>query len=85
MTELISFIIGIITGFAIGKLTDGKPISKDSQRGAFAFLIALIWTLSVLWDIYSIDYTTPVAIHLLAGAVVGFYFEVDIISKFIKK
>lgn len=85
MTQEISFLIGIIVGFILAKVTDGKPITRDSQRGAFAFLIGTVWALSALWDIYSIEYTTPIAIHILAGAVVGFYFEVDIISRFTKK
>lgn len=80
-----AFLVGVAVGFVIGKYFGHKVKAVDGwERSVLLFIISGIWVLSSLSSILG-GGETPTLLHVLMGAVVGFYFEVDILGHFTKK
>lgn len=85
IVAIVSFIGGNIIGFIIGWLAH-KQISKkeieNSERTIISFVVLAIWAVSVLFDIISVDYQTPFAIHGIFGAIVGYFYQQSLSDMF---
>lgn len=75
---------GFIFRIIFEKLTAGK---KDEKLANTIVLIAVIfvWLIANLIDWLDPNYATPLALHILMGSVVGFFFTPVDLSKFLKK
>jgi len=74
---IIFFILGTIFGILLHKFLLTKvPLNfnNDSRINWLIILVSVIWAISVIFDIMSPDYETPVLIHGIMGAIVGFFF-----------
>jgi len=69
-----SFGGGIVFGWFLRGSLDPK-IKSDNQNTIVLLAVTLIWILSVLADITSPTYETPIYIHGLMGAIVGFFYK----------
>lgn len=79
---IISYIVvALITGcsgFVLGYITRGIVDKKMKEINASAIVLSavtFVFTISVLVDILSIDYETPLALYGLMGVIVGFFFK----------
>ena len=71
-------LIASVVGFVCGYLMRGHLGSKlDGASGAsfILLIVACAWALSVIFDIASPTYETPIAIHGLMGLIVGFFYK----------
>lgn len=69
----VSFVSGILVGYVLRGMLDGKMQSKPSD---FVLVIVLtIWAITRLVDLISPDITTPLALDGLVGAIVGFFYR----------
>lgn len=89
------FSIGMIAGFISGMVTQhflcnrghGESASKDVGAWIFIILISGLYSVSVIADIYSPEYSTPFALHGIMGLAAGYALEAKLsdIIPFIKK
>lgn len=71
---VIAFTLGIVAGYLIrGHI--GKKVDGISGSAFILVVITTCWGLSVLFDILSPTYETPIAIHGLMGIIVGFFYK----------
>lgn len=74
MTALVSFFLGIVSGIFIK-----ERFLKDhdvAQANNFVLVVVtVIWSLSMVYDIISPEYTTNPMVHGLMGAIVGFFYK----------
>lgn len=88
LPALVLWIFGVFCGFVFRmifeKVTNGK---KNEKLANTIVLIAVIfvWILANLIDWLDPNYATPLAIHILMGSVVGFFFTPLDLSKLLKK
>ena len=64
---------GFIAGYFWRGIIDGRA-NKD-YASVILVTVCIIWAFSVLVDIASVNYETPIAIHGLMGAIVGYYYK----------
>lgn len=71
----VCFITGFVIGFIVSKqwAADGM----EDFRRKFAAIIIVAWFLSVLASIIIAGYETPIYVHGMMGAVVGYLFGAD--------
>lgn len=75
-----SFLIGVITGFYLRHRLTGVN-NVDSFRVLAALLITVLWSVSVLADIFIVDYAAPYMMYILMSIVAGFFFGSDVVEK----
>lgn len=78
---IIRLVIGIVTfgagslfGFFLRGYTDPK-IKDKSPNNLVLVAVTFVWVVSVLVDIVNVEYETPVMLHGLMGAIVGFFYK----------
>jgi len=80
LESIVPFSLGGVFGSVIGwyahsaiKVKD----SPDSMKFLMATVVLLVWSMSVIIDMFAINYATPWAVHALVGGVIGSFFEFD--------
>lgn len=73
--QILIFVVGFTTGY----LTSAYIKSADdaTARRTIAFIITFVWLLTVFASIGVPEYETPLAVHGVMGAVVGYLFARD--------
>lgn len=80
----VPFLVGLVAGFVLGrKLGHKVEINEGWEKTMLLFMISGIWIVSSVVSTFGPD-ETPTFLHILMGAVVGYYFEVDILGYFTK-
>ena len=74
LITIASFGGGTIFGWVLRGALDPK-IKTHNENTIVLLAVTLIWVVSVLADITSPAYETPVYIHGLMGAIVGFFYK----------
>jgi len=74
---LLCFAVGLVLGGCLGWFAREKMEHlKPGQEGRIiALIITLLYAASVIADIYLQDYETPMLLHGIMGALVGFLWE----------
>ena len=81
----VSFVIGGLIGYLYGRISVEKERkSPDIYKHTVGTIVIVGWFLSVGADILIADYSSPFALHLIAGGVVGYFFNFKL-SDVIKK
>ena len=75
--NIIGSVISGAIGFYVGWIARGIIDGRDNKDNATILLIgvSLVWVISVLFDIASTNYETPLAVHALMGALVGYFYK----------
>lgn len=81
---VVSFGGGYITHWYVARRFKGIDRNTDT-RTIITFVVLLLWASSVVFDMVSVTYETPFAIHGIFGAIVGFFYETSIKGMFNKK
>lgn len=74
----IAFVIGLIIGFLVGFNfhRNSAELTPEQVRERFSIFISVfvtfLWAGSVIFDMVSSAYETPLGLHLLTGMSVGF-------------
>jgi len=68
-----SYLAGIFTGIWIRSFF--KKDLKLTGNEIVLVVVSMIWALSMIIDIISINYETSPFVHGLMGAIVGFYYK----------
>lgn len=71
---VVSFACGYTTHWYIARRHKGIDKNTDT-RTIITFVVLILWAFSVIVDMASATYTTPVAMHGIFGAIVGFFYE----------
>lgn len=74
---VIAIITGVL-GFVLGYITRGivdKKMQNINSSAVVLSAVTFVFTVSVLVDILSPTYETPVALYGLMGLIVGFFFK----------
>jgi hypothetical protein len=82
VSQLSFFIIGFILGFFVrividnikGKKGDFEIMTKGQGRTFIAFVVILIWVISILVEINNSEYHVSVLVHGIMGSVVSYFF-----------
>lgn len=79
LSYVVIALAGILIGVALAlKFVDKKHIVRVRQaRNVIALLITLVWSLSILADIFLHTYSTSVLVNAIMGAAVGYIFGED--------
>lgn len=75
---VVSSIFFYLLGFGSGWLVRTKVLHKEfsfNEGSLVLLVVTLIWAISVVFDIANPEYETPVVIHGLMGAIVGFFYK----------
>jgi len=79
MNELIigilAYLSGLLTGIFAGRFFYNKQDSKALNSNLVLFVVTAVWAVSMIVDIATPSYETPVAVHGLMGAIVGFFYR----------
>ncbi len=70
----IFFALGFILGYVVRGYKEKFNSTIDNEK-FIALLVSLIWAISVIVDMLNPVYDTPIALHGLMGAIVGFYYK----------
>lgn len=77
IVSLVSFGAGYSTHWFITRRHKGEDLRKDT-RTIITFVVLIVWAISVVIDMVSVEYSTPFAIHGIFGAIVGFFYETNL-------
>ena len=70
--QVVTFIVGIIIGFAMGyKVAHAKKTEGNLLKTMVTTAIFMIWSASVILDVYRGAANTPLFLHLFMGTVLG--------------
>lgn len=72
---VISYIAGLISGIFAGRLFFRENVKKNLNSDLVLLVVTAVWAISMLIDIASPTWETPVAVHGLMGAIVGFFYR----------
>lgn len=88
LPSIILWLFGVFCGFVarmvIEKFTRGNGSEKLANTIVLVAVI-FVWLLANVIDWLDPNYATPLAIHILMGSIVGFFFTPVDLSKFLKK
>jgi hypothetical protein len=70
------FALGFISGFFSHKYLMKFPLTfdQDARINWLILLVSFVWAASVLYSLVNVGYQTPLPIHGIMGAIVGFFF-----------
>lgn len=71
---IVAFGAGNLTGFIMRGAFDPK-IKDKSPNTLVLIAVTFVWVTSVLVDIVNVEYETPIMLHGLMGAIVGFFYK----------
>jgi uncharacterized membrane protein len=72
---LFSFFMGNISGYVLhDRLKKTLNMSENSSKNFLLVIVTLVWSLSMIVDVFNPDYEVPIAVHGILGAIVGFFF-----------
>lgn len=68
-----------LAGYALGHVSPTRLFTARAPeyRELIVAIIALVWTFSVIADVFVPNYQTPIYIHLIMGAVAGYLFGIE--------
>lgn len=76
LVAVVSFVVGVLTGYTFKNLADKSTEQKASYTVLYVVLFA--WLLSFMVDIFNPEYTTSPVVHGMMGVIVGFFFKPEI-------
>lgn len=76
ITAIVSYLLGIMTGFFIKTLAKDK-LNGINSKNIILVVVSIMWTLSVAVEIINPDYKTSPLIHGLMGSIVGFFYKFE--------
>ena len=81
--DIFHFLFGFTLGFAIGIFVNAKTriFDKIKMSDFIAFMVVVIWAISMVVDILSPEYETSPLVQGLMGAIVGFFYKQRISDK----
>jgi len=71
---IIAYVAGLITGIVAGRFYYSKN-DKNVNSDMVLVVVTIIWALSMIIDIASPVWETPVAVHGIMGIIVGFFYR----------
>lgn len=74
IVAVVFFGFGNFTGYLLRGITD-KHIQDKSANSLVLVAVTFVWVVSVLVDILDSNYETPMLLHTLMGAIVGFFYK----------
>lgn len=74
---LASFGLGLTIGFFVGWITHNliKNRAETLEKGIIAAAVTMVWVISSIFDIVSVEYATPTGVHAIMGLIAGYFFE----------
>jgi len=75
ITGIIAYVAGLLTGIFAGRIVYSKGDKSTLNSDMILLVVTVIWALSMIVDIASPTWETPVAVHGLMGAIVGFFYR----------
>lgn len=73
---IIAYISGVLTGIFAGRIFFDKKMKQGTLNADLVLLVVtVVWGLSMIIDIASPTWETPIAVHGLMGAIVGFFYK----------
>lgn len=72
---IISYVAGLLTGIFASRIIYQKGDKSTLNSDMILLVVTVIWALSMVIDIASPEWETPVAVHGLMGAIVGFFYR----------
>lgn len=85
LAPTIAFICGIIIGYYIGcfkkSLTEEKRNVSNWGPAVITIVVTIVWAVSAMLDIALNTYETPIPIHGLMGALVGYFFNKELANR----
>ena len=75
LINIVIFFIGFFTGFIFRGIIKLIDDNDNFYRNLVISCVVVIWSISVIVDILSINYETSFALHGLMGGIVGFFFR----------
>lgn len=75
IVAVLSFAIGVGVGWHLSE--DVELVTRERLQRTIALLVTTVWTISVLSDILLVNYSTPLVLYGIMGAVAGYLFSDD--------
>lgn len=75
ITGIIAYVAGLLTGIFAGRIIYTKDRQSTINSDMILLVVTVVWALSMIVDIASPTWETPVAVHGLMGAIVGFFYR----------
>lgn len=75
-----SYVIGICSGILANRFFS-KQISDVNNNTVVLLVVSFVWAISMIVDILSPAYETSPLVHGLMGAIVGFFYKPNFLSK----
>ncbi len=72
--SIVSFALGNLTGYFLRGIIDDK-VKDESPNTLVLIAVTAVWVVSTMVDIASTQYETPLVVHTLMGAIVGFFYK----------
>ncbi len=72
LVSLVSFGLGVVCGWLVAKEFD---LSGNDMRRFISLVLILLYVVSVISEIQVAGYQTPVVLHGIIGALVGYLFS----------
>lgn len=73
--SIIAYTSGVLTGVFASRILYKETDNKQLNSNLVLIVVTLVWSLSMIIDIASPTWETPVAVHGLMGAIVGFFYR----------
>lgn len=72
---IVSFMLGNVSGYLMHDvLKKSFNMNEESSKNFLLVTVTVIWAMSMVVDVVSVNYDVPIAVHGLLGAIVGFFF-----------
>ena len=75
-----SYFIGLCSGILINRFFN-KQLSDVKNNTIVLLIVSFVWAISMIVDILSPTYETSPLVHGLMGAIVGFFYKPNFLSK----
>jgi hypothetical protein len=72
---IVSYVAGLLTGIFAGRIFFKNADGKKTNADLVLVVVTIVWAASFIVDIINPNYETPVYIHGLMGAIVGFFYK----------
>ena len=70
------FILGLIVGYILRGLT--CKMDRTNEATLIMLTVTVVWSISVIVDMLSTEYETPMLVHGIMGGIVGYFFKFKI-------
>lgn len=75
ITAIVFFILGNISGYVFHDvLKRALNFNDDMSKNLLILVVTFIWSIGMLVSVFNPQYSVPVPVHAIMGAIVGFFF-----------